>query len=60
MQYCGFTNAKAREYWEINADGGRKGFDNVKKMIANFTPFEEFKIDKETQDKICPCFKKDK
>ena len=59
MQYCGFDNAKAREYWEINADGGRKGFETVKRMIANFTPFEDFKIDKKLQEKICPCFKKE-
>ena len=58
MQYCGFTNAKAREYWEINTDGAHKKFENVKTMIANFTPFKEFAINKEMQEVICPCFKK--
>jgi|TergutMp193P3_1026864.scaffolds.fasta_scaffold96778_2 hypothetical protein len=57
MQYCGFSNTKAREYWEINTDGAYKKFDNIKQMIANFTPFKEFQIDKETQEMICPCMK---
>jgi len=58
MQYCNFSNQQALEYWEMNTDGDYKKFDNLKKMMANFIPFEEFRIDKETQELICPCMKK--
>jgi hypothetical protein len=58
MQFCGYSNQQARAYWEQNTDGAYKKFDNVKKMIANFSPFQEYKIDKEIADLICPCMKK--
>jgi hypothetical protein len=58
MQFCGYSNQQARAYWEENTDGAYKKFDNVKKMIANFESFENYKIDKATQDIICPCIKK--
>ena len=58
MQFCGYTNQQARTYWEQNTDGAYKKFDNVKNMIANFTPFKDYKIDKETQAMLCPCMKK--
>jgi hypothetical protein len=58
MQFCDYSNQQAREYWEQNTDGAYKKFDNVKKMIANFEPFSEYKINKDTQDLICPCMKK--
>jgi hypothetical protein len=55
MQYCDFSNKQAREYWEKNTDGAYKKFENVKKMIANFSSFEAFKITSEVKEKICPC-----
>ncbi|MDR0926212.1 MAG: hypothetical protein LBO69_00410 [Ignavibacteria bacterium] len=58
MQFCDFTKEQAREYWEMNTDGAYKKFDNVKKMLSNFTPFADLKIDDETQEMICPCLKK--
>lgn len=58
MQFCNYTNQQARTYWEQNTDGAYKKFDNVKKMIANFEPFKNYKIDKEIQDMICPCKEK--
>lgn len=58
MQFCNYSTQEARQYWELNTDGAYKKFDNVKKMIANFTPFEEFKISKDVQEKICPCQQK--
>ncbi len=58
MQYCNFTNAEARKYWEMNTDGAYKKFENVKKMIANFEPFSDFKISETTQSQICPCLTK--
>jgi len=58
MQFCDYTNQQARTYWEQNTDGAYKKFENVKKMIANFRTFDEYKIKKETQNLICPCMKK--
>jgi len=58
MQYCGYTNQQARTYWEQNTDGAFKKFDNIKKMIENFEMFKDYKIDKKTQEMICPCMKK--
>lgn len=58
MQFCDYSNQKARLYWEQNTDGDYKKFQNIKTMIANFKPFKEFEISKEEQDIICPCMEK--
>lgn len=58
MQFCGITNAEARTYWEENTDGAYKKFENVKKMLANFEPFDDINIDDSTRNLICPCIKK--
>ena len=58
MQFCDFTNSKAREYWEKNTDGAYKKFENVKTMIANFKPFEDLEISDEIKKNICPCMEK--
>lgn len=58
MQFCNFSNKEARTYWEKNTDGAYKKFENVKKMIANFTPFEDLKISEDVQEMICPCLEK--
>ena len=58
MQFCDYTAKEARQYWEKNTDGDYKKFENIKKMIAEFKPFNEYRILKETQAIICPCKEK--
>lgn len=60
MQFCGISNEQAFQYWMDNTDGVNKGYDNVKNKVKNFKPFPDIKIDRETQEKICPCLKKGK
>lgn len=55
MQFCGYTNDKAYQYWIENTDGVNKGFENVKSLIKNFKPFDDIRIDNKIQSKICPC-----
>ncbi|OGU17576.1 MAG: hypothetical protein A2X61_15335 [Ignavibacteria bacterium GWB2_35_12] len=57
MQFCGFSNQQALQYWLENTDGVNKGYENVKSLIKNFKPFDDIKIDNKTQSKICPCEK---
>ncbi|MCL5991774.1 MAG: tyrosine-protein phosphatase [Bacteroidetes bacterium] len=55
MQFCGYSNEKALDYWLENTDGVNKGYENVKSQIKNFNPFDDLKIDNKTQSMICPC-----
>jgi len=55
MQFCGYTNAQALRYWEINTDGGYKGFHHVKKAILEFVPFEGLEFTLLQRKKYCPC-----
>ena len=57
IQFCDYTNTKALKYWELNTDGASNGYENIKKIIKEFKPLNEFKIDKHTKDLICPCSK---
>ncbi|TAL68763.1 MAG: hypothetical protein EPN82_08805 [Bacteroidetes bacterium] len=55
MQFCNYSNEHALKYWIENTDGVNKGFENVKSFIKNFESFDDVKLDKLTQSKICPC-----
>jgi hypothetical protein len=55
MQFCGINNNMAYQYWIDNTDGVNKGYENVKQLVRNFQPFDDIKINKSTQEKICPC-----
>lgn len=55
MQFCGLTNDQALRYWNQNTDGVNKGYENVKRLVSAFVPFEDIKIDDKTMKIICPC-----
>jgi len=57
MQFCGYTNQEALEYWTANTDGNHKGYDKVKKRILEFEIFDDIKIDEKLKKQICPCSK---
>ncbi|MFH1052601.1 MAG: hypothetical protein V1779_16905 [bacterium] len=57
MQFCRLTNGQAYQYWLDNTDGVNKGYENVKKLVKNFVPFEDITIDNSIKEKICPCIK---
>ncbi len=57
MQFCGYTNQKAVEYWIANTDGNSKGYDKIKNKILEFEPFDDIKIDNDLINNICPCSK---
>lgn len=54
-QFCSYSDEEAYAYWLKNTDGVNKGYDNVKRQVREFKPFEEYKIPKEIADEICPC-----
>lgn len=54
-QFCGFSDEKAMQYWMENTDGVNKGYENVKKKVLDFKPFEDLKIPMAIQKEICPC-----
>jgi hypothetical protein len=58
MQFCGFSNSKAYDYWMMNTDGVNKGYEHVKNLVKDFKPFDDISIDNKTKEEICPCFKK--
>lgn len=58
MQFCGLTNEEALKYWNQNTDGVNKGYENVKRLVSNFVPFNDIKIDNKTKETICPCLEK--
>mgnify|MGYP000141498369 CR=1 FL=1 len=55
MQFCGLTNEQALKYWNQNTDGVNKGYENVKRLVSSFVPFNDIKIDDKTRNTICPC-----
>jgi hypothetical protein len=57
MQFCGYTNQQAVEYWIANTDGNSKGYDKIKNLILEFEPFDDIKVDRELMKSICPCGK---
>jgi len=57
IQFCDYTNTKALKYWELNTDGASSGYEKIKKIIKEFKPINEFKIDQNTKELICPCSK---
>lgn len=57
MQFCGYSNQEALEYWIANTDGNSKGYDKIKNKILNFKVFDDIKIDDSLKEKICPCNK---
>lgn len=57
MQFCGYSNDDALEYWNKNTDGVNKGYENVKKLVKSFKPFPDIKISEQLKQMICPCKK---
>lgn len=57
-QFCGISSQEALDYWIANTDGVNKGYENVKKRVLEFQPFDDFKISEEIKKEICPCMKK--
>ena len=57
IQFCGFSNDEAYNYWLKNTDGVNKGYESVKNKVQAFRPFPDISIDKMTQERICPCNK---
>jgi len=55
MQFCGITNEQAFDYWMKNTDNVNKGYENVKKLVKTFKPFDDISFDESTKKKICPC-----
>ncbi len=57
-QFCGISSQEALDYWIANTDGVNKGYENVKKRVLEFQPFNDFNISEEIKKEICPCMKK--
>lgn len=55
MQFCGISNEQANDYWMKNTDGVNKGYENVKKLVKSFKPFDDISINESTKKRICPC-----
>lgn len=48
MQFCGFTNREALQYWIKNTDGD-SNYPNIKTKILNFKPFPELGLNKRNE-----------
>ncbi|MFC2130398.1 hypothetical protein ACFLSQ_03075 [Bacteroidota bacterium] len=57
MQFCKYTNEQAYQYWMDNTDGANRGYEHIKKMVREFKPFKDIKIDNSLRKEICPCLK---
>jgi hypothetical protein len=55
MQFCSFSNEQAYKYWIANTDGNNKGYDNVKKLVKTFKPFDDIQVNEKYKKAICPC-----
>lgn len=55
MQFCGFSNKEAYNYWEKCAYGNLSKYSHIKKAILKFKPYKEFLINDEIKSIICPC-----
>jgi hypothetical protein len=55
MQFCGWSNARALQYWEANIDGvNGPEYDPVRKRIRDFVPYADLNVDAATRARICP------
>ncbi len=55
MQFCGFSNSEAAEYWRSCADGGTKGYEHIIRKIMKFKPFPDLKVKPDGKEYFCPC-----
>ncbi len=55
-QFCDYDDTKSLHYWEDCADNWTRGYDRIRNKILEFRPKAEYKISKEIQDAICPCY----
>lgn len=56
MQFCGWTNQKAVEYWDRNTDGRNQEpqYEKIRNRIRNFKTLPDLKISKKIYEKVCP------
>lgn len=54
-QYCGFNNAQAVAYWNLNTDNNDgASYNPVRKMIEKFERFDDLTITAEEKAALCP------
>ena len=53
-QFCGWSDAKAEDYWVRNTDGNLEGMEGVRRRVRTFQPYNDLKITAAERDLICP------
>jgi len=55
MQYCGFSNQQAVQYWAMNTDQNYIGYDHVKKALMGYKLNSKYSFTPEQRQTYCPC-----
>jgi len=55
MQFCGFSNQLALQYWARNTDNNFRGYHHVKEGILSFVPYPGLTFTEKQKNDHCPC-----
>lgn len=55
MQFCGYTNEQALNYWKKCAAGNLSKYKHIEKAILKFEPYKDLKISSNIEKQICAC-----
>jgi hypothetical protein len=54
IQFCGYSNEAAVDYWKRNTDGASRGYDSITSRIRSFRPLPGMEISDSERVRLCP------